>query len=103
MSYLSNIFTEKYLRRIFKLFIIGLCIVTFFTIIFLLFDHTNFNGFGKKEDEEQRLLNRLYFTVTTFSSTGYGDISPKSVPVKIITMLLQFSLVIAMLGGILEI
>ena len=39
--------------------------------------------------------------MTTFSSTGYGDISPESIPVKIITMLLQFSLVV-MLGGILE-
>ena len=103
MSYLSNIFNEKYLTRILKLSIIGLCIVSFFTIIFHFFDHTNFNGFGEKEDEEHKLLNRLYFTMTTFSSTGYGDISPKSIYVKIITMLLQFSLVIAMLGGILEI
>ena len=40
--------------------------------------------------------------MTTFSSTGYGDISPNSTEIKIISMLLQFILVIAMLGGIFE-
>ena len=40
--------------------------------------------------------------MTTFSSTGYGDISPNSAEIKIISMILQFVLVIAMLGGILE-
>ena len=102
MAYLSNILTERYLKKVAKLSTIGVIIVLFFTLVFHFFDHTHFNGFGKKEDEEQRLLNRLYFTMTTFSSTGYGDISPDSIPVKLITMLLQFSLVVAMLGGVLE-
>lgn len=102
MKYLSNIFTKKYLKKVAKLSTIGIIIVLFFTFIFHFFDYTHFNGFEEKEDENKKLLNRLYFTMTTFSSTGYGDISPESIPVKIITMLLQFSLVVAMLGGILE-
>ena len=102
MTYLSNILSERYLKKVAKLSTIGIFIVLFFTIIVHFFDHTHFNGFGKKEDEEKKLLNRIYFTMTTFSSTGYGDISPGSTPVKLITMLLQFSLVVAMLGGVLE-
>ena len=73
-----------------------------FTSIFHLFDHTHFKGFYEDDDEENKILNRLYFTMTTFSSTGYGDIAPNSDEIKIISMILQFVLVIAMLGGILE-
>jgi len=73
-----------------------------FTGIFYFFDHNHFNGFNKEDDEESKFINRLYFTMTTFSSTGYGDISPNSTEIKIISMLLQFILVIAMLGGIFE-
>lgn len=98
----KKIYESKYLRKVFKLSIIGLTIVLIFTGIFHLFDHNHFNGFGKEEDEKNKILNRLYFTMTTFSSTGYGDISPNSPEIKIISMILQFILVIAMLGGILE-
>ena len=39
-------------------------------------------------------MNRLYFVTTTFSSTGYGDISPKSQTARGITILLQLLVVI---------
>ena len=101
-QYPKKLLESKYLKKVFKLSIIGILIVTIFTGIFSLYDHTHFNGFGKEQDEKSKLLNRLYFTMTTFSSTGYGDISPNSREIKIISMILQFILVIAMLGGILE-
>jgi len=37
--------------------------------------------------------------MTTFSSTGYGDISPKTNEVKIIAMILQFILVVSILSS----
>ena len=98
--YPKKLLESKYLKKVFKLSIIGILIVTKFTGIISLYDHTHFNGFGKKK--KNKLLHRLYFTMTTFSSTGYGDISPNSRELKIISMILQFILVIAMLGGILE-
>ena len=30
-----------------------------FTFIFAQYDHTHFKGFGQKEDEEQKILNRI--------------------------------------------
>ena len=101
-QYPKKLIESRYLKKVSKLSIIGILIVLLFTGIFHLYDHTHFNGFGKEEDEESKLLNRLYFTMTTFSSTGYGDISPNSHEIKVISMILQFILVIAMLGGIFE-
>lgn len=101
-QYPKKLLQSKYLKKVFKLSIIGILIVLLFTGIFHLFDHNHFTGFGEEEDEQSKFLNRLYFTMTTFSSTGYGDISPNSTEIKIISMILQFVLVIAMLGGILE-
>lgn len=101
-QYPKKLLQSKYLKKVFKLSIIGIIIVIVFTSIFHLFDHTHFKGFDEDDDEENKILNRLYFTMTTFSSTGYGDIAPNSDEIKIISMILQFVLVIAMLGGILE-
>ena len=103
-EYPMKLLHSKYLKKIGKLSIIATSIICVFIIIFYQYDHTHFNGFDEKEDADntQKVLNRLYFTMTTFSSTGYGDVSPNSMQVKIITMILQFILVIAMLGGILE-
>ena len=67
------------------------------------YDHSHFNGFSKENDMENKFFNRLYFTTTTFSSTGYGDVSPKSNDVKLLSIILQFSLVIIMLSGTFEI
>ena len=101
-KYLTNLLDNLYLKKIFKLSLVGASIVILFTLVFYQYDHTHFNGFNEKDDKELKILNRIYYTMTTFSSTGYGDISPRSIDIKIITMILQFTLVIAMLGGILE-
>jgi hypothetical protein len=101
-TYPLKIFKYKNIIKISKLSLIGITILLFFTLILMNYDHTHFNGFSQESDIEYKFLNRLYFATTTFSSTGYGDISPKSVVVKIISMVLQFSLVIIMLGGTFE-
>jgi len=89
-------------EKIFNLSLFSLIIVLLFSLIFYLFDHNHFDGFTIEEDRQDKFLNRIYFTVTTFSSTGYGDVSPKSRPVKILSMFLQFLLIITVVGSILE-
>ena len=72
-----------------------------FTTLLLLFDQTHFLGFTEEEDNTllDRYFNRFYFTVTTLSSTGYGDTTAKSKEMKIISMFLQFILIVSVIGG----
>jgi hypothetical protein len=77
-------------------------LVTMFTAIYLLFfsdSEKHWNGLNDSNDKhfEQKVLNRLYFVCTTFSTAGYGDITPKSTALKWVVvfkqmlMLLQIS------------
>lgn len=45
----------------------------------------------------QRLFNRLYFSVTTGTTLGYGDIYPKSNSVKMLSMIQTLSTIILIL------
>jgi hypothetical protein len=49
---------------------------------------THFNGIKKEEDEKftDKLFNRLYFSMVTVTTLGYGDVSPKSKKARSITM-----------------
>ena len=60
-----------------------------FSFVFLICDANEFNGLDEESDGLLKYFNRLYFTMTTMSTVGYGDISPASVRAKIITMVLQ--------------
>ena len=53
-------------------------------------------GFEESDDKTfiDKLFNRLYFTMTTLSSTGYGDTIAKSKEMKINSMILQFILIV---------
>ena len=72
-------------------------LITIFTFLFTLFDHTHFDGFGELDDSTipKRIFNRLYFTITTVSSVGYGDISPKTTDIRCVVMILQTILIFA--------
>ena len=51
-------------------------------------DENDFTGLhGERKDE--KLFNRFYFTITTLSTTGFGDVSPKSRRAKWATIVLQ--------------
>lgn len=89
----------KEIKSLMKLLILGLTTILFFTCIFYLFDYTHFNGI-EKEHEENKFFHRFYFTITTLSSAGYGDITPKTIPVKIISCILQFILIISLMSGL---
>tara|TARA_B110000208_G_C11377734_1_gene287439 strand:- start:211 stop:492 length:282 start_codon:yes stop_codon:yes gene_type:complete len=90
------------LSKLLKLCLSSILIISVFTVIFYQYDYTHYDGYTKEEDEEDKLLNRIYFTITTFSSTGYGDVSPGTRPVKIFSMILQFLLIITVVGSIVD-
>ena len=58
-------------------------IVVAFTALTTLMGPDHFHGL---EDEQlsDRILNRLYYVMTTVSTVGYGDISPKSSSAKLV-------------------
>ena len=58
-------------------------IVIGFTVLTFLMGPQHFNGL---EDERvgERLINRLYYVMTTVSTVGYGDISPKTPFAKLV-------------------
>ena len=72
-------------------------IMIIFLIIMLQFDHTHWKGMNKENDKTiyNKLLNRFYFLTTTFSTAGYGDISPITTTGKILTMIIQFCVMIS--------
>lgn len=74
-----------------------------FSVLGLMyFDHTHFNGISKSDDNEffDALLNRSYFTTTTISSVGYGDISPKTRILKLYVAIMQFIIIFGSLSFI---
>ena len=62
-----------------------------FLFILLAFDHSHWNGIEEENDQtmSERLMNRFYFLSTTFSTAGYGDITPNSTITKLIVILIQ--------------
>lgn len=72
-------------------------IMIIFLIIMLQFDHSHWKGMTKENDKTiyNKLLNRFYFLTTTFSTAGYGDISPITTTGKILTMIIQFCVMIS--------
>lgn len=94
----------KKIKELGKLIILGFLILTIFTIIFSLFDYTHFIGINEEEDKniQIKIFNRFYYTVTTLSSAGYGDIVPKSNILKFISILLQFILIISLMSGLIN-
>ena len=92
----------KQLKSFVKLVILGITIVLIFTGLFYQFDHTHFNGLNDKNDKNiiHKIFNRFYFSVTTLSSAGYGDITPITIETKILSILLQFVLIISLMSAL---
>lgn len=86
-------------------FLINLSIVFFmlslFVSVFLFFcrDSSHFHGIKKSEDKllSDAFLNRFYFVLITFTTIGYGDITPKSKRARIITCLIILFIMISIL------
>ena len=69
-----------------KMYILLLtCVI--FTIVYVVgFNETHWNGISAEDDSNvwRRSLNRFYFALTTHSTCGFGDISPKSTLCRLI-------------------
>jgi len=93
------------IKNIIKLILFGIIIILIFTSIFYMFDHTHFIGLEKEDDNVilNKIFNRLYYTISTLSSAGYGDITPKSYATKILSILLQFILITSLMSGLVNV
>ena len=74
-----------------KLKIIAAIVVVCISVTSLL-DSTHFNGLDA-ETPAERLINRIYFVMATLSTVGYGDISPRSIPAKLIGILMMSTII----------
>lgn len=75
--------------------------LSLFVGVYLFFcrDYRHFHGITKKEDEKwsHAFLIRFYFVLTTFTTIGYGDITPKSNRARIITIFIILLIMIVIL------
>ncbi len=83
---------------IFTNIIISLLVILIFTLLMYKFNYHHWNGITKEDDKNNRFINRLYFVMSTLSTTGYGDITPKTKKMKIIVMIFQFILLISLIS-----
>ena len=84
-----------------NLIVYNFCIVIILLLIFAtlnttITNHKDWGGpNGPKKDDSysKRLFNMFYFSSTTFSTAGYGDIYPVSVKAKLLVLLQQLILI----------
>lgn len=62
-------------------------------IIALFMGPEHFNGL-EGESWMERPLNRVYFVLSTLSTVGYGDISPRSPLAKSIGIIIMFTMLV---------
>ena len=85
--------------------------LTFFVTFFLFFgglltlvcrDASHFNGIDPIKDLNigHAFLSRLYFTVTTFSTVGFGDITPVSVRARLIVIITVLFFIVVILQSL---
>lgn len=84
---------NEFLKRMFLLTMFILLFTMIYTIIF----GKKYYWKGLEEEDENNMfeifLNRLYFTTTTISTAGFGDISPKNNYLKIVVILCQLIMI----------
>tara|TARA_Y100000817_G_scaffold313611_1_gene310119 strand:+ start:1572 stop:1883 length:312 start_codon:yes stop_codon:yes gene_type:complete len=89
--------------RRFSLYITTICV---FAIIYVAAgsDPEEWNGIDPETDKTllEKFFNRLYFTTITFSTIGYGDISPKSNKLRALTILFALAMIIEFFTFIFE-
>lgn len=93
---------NKKINDYIKIILLSAIFISLFTLYLMLYDSTHFSGVEESDDKTiyDKIFNRLYFTVTTLSSTGYGDTIARSKIMKINSMILQFILIVGVMGGL---
>ena len=71
------------MRHITATIVSGITLVVLFAVLYLslLWDTAHWNGLTAEQDCTfwQKLGNRVYFSLATASTVGFGDISPKTI------------------------
>ena len=85
-----------------KIILSGIIIIILFTTIFYFFDYSHFNGITEDSDKSitDRIFNRFYFTTGTLSSASYGDITPNTTEIKILSLILQLILIVSLISSL---
>ena len=86
LEIVKKIFLSEYAGKI--LYFIILSVI--FAGIYMSLGHEQFNGM----DESSNFFDYWYFSFTTFSTVGYGDISPKSGAAKAVVVTQQVILLL---------
>ena len=78
--------------KIYKIILfISIIIVLFFAYIYKNFtSYTDFNGI--EYNERNDFITYLYFSLTTITSVGYGDISPRTTKARLLVMIQQLAI-----------
>tara|TARA_B100001094_G_C18059017_1_gene734025 strand:+ start:138 stop:437 length:300 start_codon:yes stop_codon:yes gene_type:complete len=91
------------MEKIYNCALMALAIITIFTVIFSFYDSSHFVGvtdhsFDAERDKnlKDKIFNRLYYTMSSLS-TSDGVLLPKTREVQIISMLLQFIVILGAL------
>jgi hypothetical protein len=79
-----------------------LLVVNFVFAAFLYSWATDDDISNLPKDPKERFWALLYFTVTTSTSTGYGDIVPKSIRARMASSVLQLVMLVLIVKRILE-
>ncbi len=81
-----------------KLLISLIKITFFFTLLFTIFGYetNDWNGIKEEEDKTllQKLFNRYYFTMISFTTIGFGDITPNTIRLKMLMIIYSFIILI---------
>jgi len=72
-------------------------VVVLFTFLTSLIGGDEFNGIGDEDTLTEVVLNRAYFVLTTLSTVGYGDISPRTTKARCVTAAMMVMLLLSML------
>ena len=75
----------------------GLLLILGTTLVLTFLDHTHFKGIEEEDDRDlfSKVKTRLYFSMTTLSTVGYGDIVPKSDIARSITIIMQLMIMLS--------
>ena len=73
-------------------------VIVVFTLLFCGLDDSHFNHMYPHSDGFlAKLTDRFYFTIVTISTIGYGDITPKSVIARLLTISLILCMIFSFL------